>query len=93
MSSSDEGRASAFASRKEREDWWEAGRARERCRPTASMAGLMSEMVTWTFGLPLLTWACCSMRKAMSPVPPATSRMRWGMPGGFVAPGLSEETK
>ena len=30
------GRTSAFASRKESEDWCEAGRDRERCLPTAS---------------------------------------------------------
>jgi hypothetical protein len=80
-----------LASRKDRADCCEAGRERERCLPTASMSGLMSEMMTSTLGLPLNSCACWRWRKAMSPVPPATSRMRWGWPGGFVAPGLREE--
>lgn len=73
---------------------WAAGRSRERCFPTASIDGLMSLMVMWTFGFAFTTCDWCSMRKAMSPVPPATSRMRCGA-GGMLEewPGLSEETK
>lgn len=84
----------ASASRKEREDCCGAGRERERDLPTESMEGFMSEIVTWTEGLWFRVCAWCSMRKAMSPVPPAMSRMRWGV-GGTVEerPGLRLETK
>lgn len=54
----------------------------------------MSEIVTRTSGLWLMLCAVWSMRKAMSPVPPAMSRMCCGV-GGLEAerPGWRPETK
>lgn len=91
-------RSSALASTKERAACCEAGSAAERCLPTVSMARLMSEMVTRTEGLLLRTWAVWRRRKAMSPVPPAMSRMCCGPRGSGPGvsgekPGLSEATK
>jgi len=54
----------------------------------------MSLMVMWMLGFAFTMCAWCNIRKAMSPVPPATSRMRWGE-GGVLeeCPGFREETK
>ena len=91
-----EERSSALASSQEREACWVAGRERERCLPTASMEGLMSETVTCTEGLALTLCAWWRRRKAMSPVPPAMSRMccgDWGGEESGEKPGLRVRTK
>ena len=68
-------RSSAFARRKSRAGEWAQGVERERFLPSASMEGLMSLMVTVVEGELLIAWAWCKRRKAMSPVPPAMSRI------------------
>ena len=106
---------SALASMKERRDWCEdcavvvvsvVAIVDARLRPSSSMSGFISATVTFVRVSPCTFLAWSSNRNAMSPVPPATSRMCMplssrlslsraadGLEGSWPRPGSSERTK
>lgn len=63
-----------------------------RFSPSFSISALISAQMTLVSRSPLIFSAWSSIRNAMSPVPPATSRMLMGWPPGL-RPGFKERTK
>ena len=87
---------SALASRKSNRSVFAYGVCRLRFRPSANISGFMSDTVTRVLGSWLMVAAWSSMRKAISPVPPAMSSILQPLDEsdrvGF-EPGLRPRTK
>lgn len=87
---------SALASRKLNRSVFAYGVCRLRFRPSASISGLMSDTVTRVCWSWLMVVAWSSMRKAISPVPPAISNMFQPLEEldeVWLEPGLRPRTK